>query len=165
MENIKTKLYIVIGVVLLIIFFVVIYFAFFSKEKKQVTTSTYPQTIQNVLDNPIEKIGDWSTLVDDDDFQISYGSGQEGGTFYITVNTTPFIEVSDRAEQAFLQKLGIEKEYACELPVIINVPSMIDDNLSEYNFGLSFCPNRVHISEVPEQVPESEEPTQNTNIR
>ncbi len=131
------------------------YFAFRSDKQPTQSGSTpgsYPQSVQAVIDNPIERSGDWSTLIDEQDFQISYVHDNVG-SFIITVNNYPLVEVAQQAEQALLTKLQVDQTYLCKLPVFISVPSVLDDNLSQYNFGLSFCPNRMHITDVEEETP------------
>lgn len=150
------KLIFIIAAILLIVSFVLLYFIFTASNNTN-KDSGYPKSVQNVLDNPIEKIDDnFKNLIKNDKYLISYGGGTSGGTFYITVNAEPVVDISKEAEQEFLKKLSIDEEYACSLTVILNVPNAIDSNLSEYDFGMSFCPDRIHITDVPIQ------PTKNT---
>ncbi len=129
----------------------IVYLLFF--DKKETSSGTYPSKVQQVIDNPIEKNGDWSTLANNDDYQISYSKGREVDAFFITVNAAPALNVSKRAEQELVNKLGITQDEICALPVIIKVTAASNPNLTGFNFGLSFCPDRIHIADVPQDTP------------
>lgn len=148
--NKKTILYFVLSILLLGIVSVVFIF-YTSKNDDDEKISKYPQNIQEVIKNPVEKNESWRTLVDDNDFQISYSTSNSGDSFFITITAQPVLDVSIKAEQALLKKLDVEKDYLCTLPITINIPYSVDGNLSQYDFGLSFCPDKSHIFEVLEQ--------------
>lgn len=143
--------YIFIGIIALalVIIFVLAYFAFWNNGE-QTVNDNYTDNVIEVINNPINKItDDFGDIIIDDDYIISYGGDTEQGTFFITIGAEPIIEVSKRAEQVLLEKLQVSEIEACELYVILNVPSVLDDNLAQYDFGLSFCPGRPHIEDVP----------------
>lgn len=152
MNNSRIKILIFGGVAILIILIMALYLLFFTHKSKipsQTPSSppssypaSYPQSVKDAISNPVDKVGDWNTLVNSDNFQISYSTSQQGNSFFITINAQPVVQVTQQAEQAFLQKLGISKDYACTLPVIVSIPAKVDETLSGYNFGLSFCPGQ-----------------------
>lgn len=153
MENSKMRIYLIGGAILAGIVILVLAFFAFRPSKTNAPVSTYPSNVQSVIDHPVEKVDNWSTLVDSENFQISYSTtpGVEspaGDSFFITINAQPVVQVAEQAEQALLDKLGITKDYACQLPVIINVPGSVDEKLTGFNFGLSFCSDRIHIADV-----------------
>lgn len=144
-------------VILVIVLITVVYLVSFSSDRNPSQDGGYPHSVQTIINNPAERISEeFSNLVKNDNYVISYGGNQTAGTFFITINAEPVEQVSILAEQDFLTKLQIEEEYACSLTVVLNVPFSIDSNLSDYNFGLSFCSDRIHITDVARQ------PTQNT---
>ncbi len=149
---IKTKLFIFIAIAVAAVIgiLVLVYFAFGGgSQNNDVLDDGYPLSVKTAISKPIEKVSDnYYTLVKKEDYLISYGGDLKKGTFYITVNKEPVIDVANAAEQAFLKKLNIDESYACSLNVILNIPSIIDNNLSDYDFGLSFCPDRPHIQDV-----------------
>lgn len=151
------RLIIITAIILVVGFLVVLYFLFRSTDNDHNQQGVYPEIIQQVIDNPVEKISDdFNNIIKNDKFLISYGGDQNQGTFFITVNAEPVVEVSKQAEQEFLNRLQIDQAYACSLTVILNVPYAVDSNLSGYDFGMSFCSDRIHIEDVPRQ------PTENT---
>lgn len=125
-----------------------IYVAFIDVKKSSGPTGKYPQSVQFAIDNPVQINEFWKTLVTTDEYEISYSSKDGMDSFFITVNSQPALEVSLKAEKAFLQKLNIDEAVACELPLHMGVPSAVDSELSGYTFGLSFCLGKVHIADV-----------------
>ncbi len=144
-NNLKLKIFIIAGIALIAISIIVYVLFFVNKDN---TSTSYPKSVEKAINNPIDKNENWNTLVDNDNFQISYSKVADSESFFITINAKPVNTVSLEAEQSLLQKLGIDKEYACTIPVVINVPSSVDEKLTGYNFGLSFCPNRIHVSDI-----------------
>lgn len=148
------KIYIIITIIILLIGgFIILVLALVNKKGiKPTVNKVYPTSVINILNNPIERVSDnYITLIDQDGYIISYGGDLNRGTFYITVNDQPVVDVSKKAEQAFLEKLQIDQTYACSLEVLINIPSVVDNNLSQYNFGMSNCPGRPHVEDIPQQ--------------
>lgn len=143
------RIIIIIGIICFIAILILVYFFFTTSNSAPNKQDDFANNVQQAISNPIEKVADgFSNLVKNDNYLISYGGNQDTGTFFITVNAEPVIDISKQAEQAFLQKLQIDEMYACTLTVILNVPSALDSSLSEYNFGLSFCPDRIHIEDI-----------------
>ena len=147
----KKIVYIAVGIILLVAFIALAYLFYSSKNKDNAKISQYPLSVQEAIKSPIEKNEGWRTLVDDNDFQISYSSNDGIDSFFITINASPVLDVSIKAEQALLKKLQVNQDSVCALPIVINIPFSIDANLSQYDFGLSFCPNKTHIFEILEQ--------------
>lgn len=147
----KKIVYIVVVIILLGVVIAATYLLYSSKNQDIAKISQYPQSIQEAIKNPIEKNEGWRTLVDDADFQISYSVKDNIDSFFITISAQPVLDVSIKAEQALLNKLKVDKNSLCALPIVISIPFSIDANLSQYDFGLSFCPNKTHIFEILEQ--------------
>ena len=162
MDNKKLKLYIIIGVVAtLLIVLVGVYLLRPSSDE------IYPATVQEAITHPVDQNENWGTLLTNDEYEISYSKSGTTDSFFITVNAQPALDTSLKAEQAFLQKLGITQEYACALPVVIKIPFAVDQNLAGFEFGPSFCPNVVHVADgIAQSAAESETNiTTNTNAR
>ena len=136
----------IVGVLILI--FIGVYFLVF---RNTPSSSKYPASVQKAINNPVQKNGDWSTLDSSGDYQISYGTDDKSDTFFITINASPVESVAQKAEQALIQKLGVDKDEACKLPVIINVTASVAPNLAGINFGPSFCPNVPHLQDIKPQ--------------
>lgn len=151
---------VIVGIILVASLIGLVYLL--SSSKEITGPESYPKSVKNAINNPIEKNENWSTLVSNDDFQISYSTSEDVDSFFITINAQPALEVSLKAEQSLLQKLGIKEEDACKLPVLINVPAIVDENLTAFEFGLSFCSDVVRISDIPPQEQESTSPTNTT---
>lgn len=121
---------------------------------------SYPDNVKKALANPIEKIGTWSVLYTSDDYSIGYDSKSD--LFAIDIATTPVLEKSKTAEQAFLNLLSVDNQYACSLSVSLKVPYSVDPDLSGYDFGMSFCPGKQHVEDI--QVTQTT-PAQTDNIQ
>lgn len=146
MNNSTLKIF-VIGAVLLIFLFVGIYYLFF--RSSPTSNSSYPKSVQKVINNPVTRNDGWGTLVNNDEYQISYSKTAGAESFFITINSQPVVAVAQKAEQELLQKLNINKDEACKLPLVINVTTSAAPNMSGFNFGLSFCPNVPHVEDIP----------------
>ncbi len=59
--------------------------------------------------------------------------------FILSVNKSPFNEGRVEVENEFLQKLGIDKKTACELPVTLGTPASINPENAGRKYRLSFC--------------------------
>lgn len=148
MDRQKLLLYIAIGVGALIIIGLTVWLFVLSRGPATNSNSNYPQSVQNAIDNPVQRNEGWNTLVDNDDYQISYSKSGSSESFFITIVNGPALAVSQKAEQELLSKLQITQEQACNLPVSMNVVNSVDSNLSGYTFGLSFCPDKLHIADA-----------------
>ncbi len=146
----KIYIFIIVGTIILLGLLALLYFLPEDETKNSSTEGGYPVGVLDIIKSPAERINDnFNHSIVDDKYVISYGGDLEQGTFFITVNAEPVVEVSKMAEKVFLEKLEIDETYACELYVVLNVPSTIDSDLADYDFGLSFCPGRIHIEDVP----------------
>ena len=165
MNNSKLKIIIIVGIVLVLVIGLILYLAISRKENN--SDSGYPEAVQKVIDNPIDKNENWSTIIDNSSFQISYSTGDSGDSFFITISGQPVLESAIQAETALLEKFGnTDKDYICSIPIIINVLATTTPELSGYNFGLSFCPDRIHVTDVEFSEAEGEPvDNNNTNIR
>ena len=148
MNNINIRTYLIIGAVVGLagIGFAIYLLFFAGKAAPAPTVSTvgnYPENIQKVLNNPVEKQGSWSTLQTRDSYYLSYDSVSD--VFAIDLLSQPVVENSKTAEQELLALLGINQEYACKLRISIKVPNSVDESASGYEFGPSFCPSVKHI--------------------
>lgn len=143
-------------IVLVLVVAVIAAVVYFSSGKKTATqapvTTKYPATLTQAIEQPEERVTDSLVKLDvQKDFLISYAGDLQDGTFIITVDGEPLLEVAKQAEQAFLQKYQLQPDEACRLNVVLNVPSVLDSNLAGYDFGMSFCPYRPHLEDVRRQ--------------
>lgn len=60
---------------------------------------------------------------------------------FITLNKKPLVETRKQAEQAFLQKFGLQKAEACRITVVLNTTKYVDPLAAGRDYGLSFCPD------------------------
>jgi len=60
-------------------------------------------------------------------------------SFLISIIDNPFEAVRKEAERAFLQKLGVNQENACQLRVNIATNVRVDPTHAGQNYKLSFC--------------------------
>ncbi|MBP6913111.1 MAG: hypothetical protein KBC00_00685 [Candidatus Levybacteria bacterium] len=60
--------------------------------------------------------------------------------FLISITSSPFEINRQLAEQAFLERLGITKEQACQLTVTITTPVSVNNAEAGQKYPLSFCP-------------------------
>lgn len=148
MGNNQFKIFLGVGIIVLVL---VIALALVTNSRKPATNQNanagYSQNVQQAINKPIEKNGNWSTLSSGEKYQISYSKENGSDSFYITINAQPVLQVSQQAESEFVQKLGVSNEEACKLPVSISVPNNVDSRLSGYSFGLSFCTGKPHIAD------------------
>ena len=114
-------------------------------------TSTLPQgdflsigtregtvTVKNFYKNAVDINTERDVLVTrTPEYDIVYFASDGG--FSISILATPFEAVRAKAEQAFLERLGVGREDACRLAVYIGVPRWVDENLAGRNYRLSFC--------------------------
>lgn len=61
--------------------------------------------------------------------------------FIVSVLGSPFEEARSKAEIAFLNSLGVSKEDACKLDVVVNTPSFANPDFAGKDYPLSFCIN------------------------
>lgn len=80
-------------------------------------------------------------MVETEEYNLGYTSTDS--SFGITILKTPVSEYKPKAEQAFLERLGITPEEACRLTVYVGVPVSIDEAQSGRNLGLEFCRIRI----------------------
>lgn len=64
------------------------------------------------------------------------------GAYLISILQSPFEEVRQIAETAFLEKLNIDKVAACKLKVNITTMRFANPDQAGQTFHLSFCPNQ-----------------------
>lgn len=77
-------------------------------------------------------------LVSDEEyFQTLYFAQED--QFLISVIMSPFNEKRIEAENDFVIRLGISKENACLLDVVITTPKYANPNEAGKNYSLSFC--------------------------
>mgnify|MGYP000194449804 CR=1 FL=1 len=143
------KLKIAIIIVSLVGFLVVgVFYLMSDQETADPAAQKYPRSVQNLIDNPMDKNDNWSTLIDAPEFQVSYSTVDEIDTFFITIIADPILESAAKAEASVVEKFNVSQAELCELPIVINIPATLSEDLSGYNFGLSFCLNRVHVTDV-----------------
>jgi hypothetical protein len=148
MEKSNLKIYLLIALVFLAIIATGIYLVVTSSNN---SAKPYPNNVKDVISNPVKKVGDWSILEETDKYVINYSKVGEVDEFYITIYSNPAYQTSIEAENRLLNKLKIDKDYACSLPITIQVQRAVDESLWGYNFGLSFCKDKLHISDILQQ--------------
>ena len=72
------------------------------------------------------------------DYEIVYLGVMK--SFVITLYGENLSDSRNKAEQAFLESLGIAKDAACKLNVTLAVAPEANKNAAGKNYGLSFCP-------------------------
>lgn len=70
-------------------------------------------------------------------YEITYVSSL--GEYAIIVYGSPFESARAEAEDAFLQKLGISQQRACQLSVTVSTPVFVNPKESKQTYKLSFC--------------------------
>lgn len=76
-------------------------------------------------------------FVDNQEYQILYM--EKYNKFLISILSSPFKEVKQKAEIEFLGSLGVSKEDACRLSVEITTPYFANPKESGKIYTLSFC--------------------------
>jgi len=162
----KKKIIILLGVVLVVGIFIALFFILTNKgqqvsqtgelevpsDKKNAESFIIEAPTEKVQINNIYKSGGelyegGITFRDNKDFSITYAESDQ--SFIIVIETTEdLIGVRNRAEQELLSALGINKEQACELAVLLQVPYSVSADLSGTNYGLSFCPDGKYFEEI-----------------
>jgi len=96
--------------------------------------------INNIAKSPVEKNDEGDFVFErEDDFEIAYI--KQDNVFFIEINSPEFDSARIKAENSFLKQLGINKEDACKLNVKLYTPSYVNEELSAFEYGLSFCNN------------------------
>lgn len=75
-------------------------------------------------------------LVETEQFAITQN---EDESYLITILSKPASVSIERAEQEFLDVLGLSYQQACTLEVVIAVPAFVSANNTPETLGLSFC--------------------------
>lgn len=96
-----------------------------------------------VINDPYKKalkvVGGNAELQNTDAYDIVYLG--EFKSFVITLYGNDLNDSRNKAEQVFLESLGINKDAACKLTVVLAVSPDASRNVAGKNYGLSFCPN------------------------
>lgn len=74
----------------------------------------------------------------------------ETNEFHILLFLFPLADTRVRAQQYFLQKLGVTEQEACMLQVVVAVTPDVSESLAGKNLGLSFCPESTDLSSYTE---------------
>lgn len=94
--------------------------------------------VKNFEADPIVQNDSGDSLIQQNqDFQISFV--KQYNQFFVTILNPDFEATRPRAEQVFLNQLGITQQEACKLTVIVGSPIWVNPDLSGQTFGLSFC--------------------------
>jgi len=95
-------------------------------------------SINNIYNSEIRTNTRGDTLfLENTDYKILFFSKEE--QFLLSIIGSPFNKKREQAEQSFLQTLGIDKDSACKLNVVVNTPSFANPDESGKNYKLSFC--------------------------
>jgi hypothetical protein len=106
------------------------------------TVETNKETVNNFFNEntQVNSRGD-ALIVNTENYHITYFSKED--QFLITILSSPFEEVRKVAEIDFIQTLGIDKETACKIGVIITTPAFANRDEAGKNYKLSFCENDI----------------------
>lgn len=107
--------------------------------KVLIQTPEGPVETNNFFTDFVEQSGDILALVETKDFSIVYYKQDQ--VFNISLFSEPLSEALDKAENLFMNKLGIDNGQACRLKTIVRVPYSVNQQASGVEYGLSFCPN------------------------
>lgn len=146
MYNKKNILYAVIIIVLIVIFGIILYISFKKDSDAPEVNVQYPQAIQSLIEKPLFDNEGISTLILNDNYVISYEKLEK--KFLISVNNYPIDVVANLAEQDLLEKFDQDQDRLCAETIVLNIPANVNPDLIDYNFGLSFCPDRIHLEDV-----------------
>lgn len=101
--------------------------------------------INNIYKNPIEKLSkNGIAFANNNDYYIAYYPQDNG--FLISINNPDVVTAERKAEENFLNQLGITKDQACQLKVSITVSFGVSEKYSGSVYGLSFCPGSNAIN-------------------
>ncbi len=89
------------------------------------------------------------------EYTIDYSKTEQ--RFLINLYEYPLLETRVKASQALINKLNITDEDACKLNVDVTVNSSVNRRLAGQNLGLSFCPDRIDLSNVVDDRVSNEE--------
>jgi hypothetical protein len=105
-------------------------------DKDKITVSNVE--VENFTkDAEVVSRGETYLLEENQDFHII--ARKKEGQFLISILGAPFSEKRARAEDAFVKKLGITREEACKLNVVITTPAFANKAEAGKNYPLSFC--------------------------
>ena len=106
------------------------------------TIETNKETVNNFFNEntKVNSRGD-TLIVNAENYHITYFSKED--QFLISILASPFEEVRKVAEIDFIQTLGIDKETACKIGVIITTPSFANKDEAGKNYNLSFCEDDI----------------------
>lgn len=101
-------------------------------------------TMNNFYKNAaIVSPGEGALVTENPDYDIVYSSYDS--SFSISLLKTPIDTTRLEAENALLKSLGIKKEDACKLKVMVSVPISVDPQYAGVNLGLSFCSSTFQL--------------------
>lgn len=83
------------------------------------------------------------TATSSPEYSILYTESDQ--SFNITLLSEPLAFVRARAEQDFVQKVGIKQVQACNLRYRVGVPNYVNEFYSGKNLGFSFCPGATKL--------------------
>lgn len=107
--------------------------------KVLIQTSQGSVETKDFLTDFVEQSGDVLALAETKDFSIIYYKQDQ--VFYINLLSEPLSKALDGAENAMMNKLGIDNGQACRLKTVVRVPYSVNQQASGVDYGLSFCPN------------------------
>jgi hypothetical protein len=100
--------------------------------------------INNIYkDNP-KKITSGSVTFRDNNYYTMYYNADDQ-SFAITINNQNLNVSRKKAEEDFLEILGINKEEACQMDVSLVVTYNVNQKAAGQNYRLSFCPNGLPL--------------------
>jgi hypothetical protein len=93
--------------------------------------------VNNFYKDDDARSGANSIFFENEEYQL--GFVLDRNLFVITILDSPFGTIQSKAEQRFLQELGIKKDDACKLNVIVQTPHFVSPEESKQTRTLSFC--------------------------
>jgi len=104
-----------------------------------VKTQSGDVEIDDIYSISEEIISGNATIETTPEYQIVYSGERQN--FIISILSPDLQSTRDKAEQKFLELLGVNKDKACSLEVTLSVSKDASPNAAGQNYGLSFCPN------------------------
>lgn len=168
MQNYKnTNLFIYGGIAALILGIGFIIYLLFSNSETpnsaiQNNQAEYPESVKDVIANPIEDNYGVRLLKSDTLYDLTYFSQEN--IFGIDIKQQPVKENALLAEQGLLELLQVSKEQLCTYAVSIKVINSVDEDYSGYEFKPSFCADGKKIDSITNlDTPAGESSTEEEN--
>lgn len=85
-------------------------------------------------------------LVDNKFYSIIYSESTEDFLIDLYAHTKQeAAQYRASAESEYMSALGVSKQDACKIPIVVEVPYSYNQDLASKNYGLSFCPGATNF--------------------